>query len=70
MDSLRPPWVRERTFIHSSRDAEASDESRHCPAGMVFAINPPTSGNETYEAYKVRKHVPKLPLLIRKAQRL
>jgi len=26
----------------------------HCPTGMVFAINPPTSGNMTYPIYKAR----------------
>jgi len=27
-------------------------QTGHCKSGMVFAINPPTSGDKTFQAYK------------------
>jgi hypothetical protein len=27
-------------------------QAKHCESGMVFAINPPTSGEKTFQAYK------------------
>jgi len=48
------PFVFNYTVVDTKPRWIYCDVENHCQLGMVAAINPPTTGNETFDAYKAK----------------